>query len=175
VKATRSPEYNRRIAAHEIGHCYVSRALGSLVDFATIIPDGMFRGRCVRRGAPAPSLGFVDERAAVEAEPVAEQTGPTTADIVSVRTKIGAPGLGAPRVAMAGEMTRAIVMATELCASHVSERIFCPDLEPLPAEHDYIEARALASVVCAAQEALIRFAEAGPRHCCALILARSRP
>jgi hypothetical protein len=119
VKAARSPEYNRRIATHEIGHCYVSRAVGSFVDFVTIVPDGMFAGRCVRRGAPSPSLGFVDENAAVEAEPITEQTGPTTDDIVSVCAKIGPPRLGKPRITLAQEMTRAIVMVTELVAGRV--------------------------------------------------------
>jgi hypothetical protein len=162
IKGARSPEYNRRIATHEIGHCYISRAVGSFVDFVTIVPNGVFAGRCVRRGAPSPSLAFVDERAA-EVEPIREQAAPTTDDIISICAKIGAPKLGQPRVAMADEITRAIVMVTELVAGRVCERNFYPDHDPLPAEHDYIEARALASVVCAAPsavDAFIRFAEA---------------
>jgi hypothetical protein len=44
VKAGRSAEYNRRVASHEVGHCLTSRALGSSVDFVTIIPDRQFSG-----------------------------------------------------------------------------------------------------------------------------------
>lgn len=145
VKASRSPEYNRKIATHEIGHCLVARALGSIVDLVTIIPDGMFAGRCVRRGVPSPSLAFVDESTAVDAADAESITQPTTENIVSVCAKIGAPEVGSPRVAMAEEMARAIVRVTELVAARCCERIFYPDHEPLPAEHDYIEAHALAS------------------------------
>src|SRR6202795_1100822 len=49
----RSPELNRRIAGHEIGHAFVGRCLGSHVHFVTIIPSGGFAGRCVRSGAPS--------------------------------------------------------------------------------------------------------------------------
>jgi hypothetical protein len=75
-------------------------SVGSLVDFETIIPDGMVAARRVRRGAPSSSLGFVDERAAVETEPVTERAGLTTEDIVSICANIGPPKLGKPRVAM---------------------------------------------------------------------------
>ena len=51
----------------------------------------------------------------------------------------------------------------ELLAGSVCERVMFPDVPPLPAEHDRIEARALASVVCAspaAVDALLAYCEA---------------
>ncbi len=156
VKATRLAEYNRRCAYHEIGHAYVARACGSLVEFVTIVPHGVFAGRCVRRGAPSSSLNLADER---KLPPIA----PTTEQIVSICAAIGAPEIGAPRVECAEEITRAMIMVTELVAGRVCEKVLFPDHEPLPAEHDLIEARALASVVCAspgAVEALLTYAMA---------------
>ena len=50
VKAARSPEYNRRIAAHESGHCYVGKAVGTLVDYVTIVPNGVPSSRCSGAG-----------------------------------------------------------------------------------------------------------------------------
>jgi hypothetical protein len=43
-----------------------------------------------------------------------------------------------------------------LLAGSVCESIMFPDLQPLPAEHDRIEARALASIVCASPAAIER-------------------
>jgi len=53
-------------------------------------------------------------------------------------------------------------MCLELVAGNACERIMFPDLPVLGAEHDAMEARALASVVCAAPavDALLRYAEA---------------
>jgi hypothetical protein len=55
-----------------------------------------------------------------------------------------------------------MVNIVELVSGRVCERVFFPDHEPLPAEHDLAEARALASVICAsgAVGALLAFAEA---------------
>jgi hypothetical protein len=153
VKTTRSPEYNRRIAAHEIGgHAFVARALGTSVDFVTIIPDGEFAGRCVRRGAPSASLNLLDEW---KQKPVA-----TTEEIVNVCAQIGPLEIGAPRVETAEEIARAMVLITELVAGRVCERVLFPDHSPLPAEHDVIEAMAIASVVSASPAALVTYCEA---------------
>lgn len=162
VKASRSPELNRRIAAHEIGHAYAARALGSFVEFVTITPFGRYAGRCVRRGAPSPSsLAFLDENATKRVDPVADAS--STAKIVSMCAGIGAPAIGVARVEFAEETVRAWVMIVELVAASVCERVMFPDLPVLGAEHDIIEARALASVICSTAhsiDALLAFAEA---------------
>ena len=154
VKATRSAQYSRRIAAHEIGgHAYVGRALGTNVDFVTIVPSGGYAGRCVRHGPPSSSLNLV-----------APMTpAPTTAQLVDICASIGAPQIGSRRVEIAEEMARAMIMITELVSGSVCERIMYPDLPALGAEHDMIEARALASVVCSspgAIGAMLAYAEA---------------
>jgi hypothetical protein len=153
VKAARSPEYNRRIAAHEAGgHAFVARALGSSVSFVTIIPDGRTEGRCVRQGAPTASLNLLDEQ---EQKPAA-----TTEEIVNICTQIGPLEIGAPRVEIAEESARAIVMITELVAGGTCESVLYPDHEPLPAEHDAIEALAIASVVSSSPAALLTYCRA---------------
>jgi hypothetical protein len=157
VKAARSPEYNRRIAAHESGHCYVGKAVGTLVDYVTIVPNGVFAGRCVRRGASSSSsLNFVDD--SQPAPPPA-----TTEELVSICKEIGPPKIGTRRIKFAKEIAHAQIMCLELVAGTVCERVMFPDCPVLSAEHDDIEARALASVVCAAPEAIdafVRYAEA---------------
>jgi hypothetical protein len=161
VKATRSPEYNRRIASHEIAHAYVGRALGTSVDFVTIVPSGGYAGRCVRRGAPSSQLNLVDERKL--APTPAPTTEPTTQQVINICTAIGAPEIGMARVECAEEIMRAQIVVTELVAGRVAEKVFFPDHEPLPAEHDLLEARAFASVCAspgAAVDALLRYAEA---------------
>jgi hypothetical protein len=162
VKATRSAEYNRRVATHEIGHAYAARACGSVVEFVTIIPDDKFAGQCVRRGAPSSSLNLLDE-SKLAAAPTVPTTAPTTADIIAICANIGAPEVGTPRVDLAEEITRMQTHVIELVAGSVCERVMFPDLPPLPAEHDRLEARALASVICAspsAVDALLAYAEA---------------
>jgi hypothetical protein len=160
VKAARTPEYNRRCGAHEIGHAIVGRALGSLIEFVTILPDGEYAGKCVRRGAPSASLNLLDQEKVKERQTPA---APTTADLVAACEHIGAPEVGTARVDLAEEITRAQTFIIELLAGSVGEHIMFPDLAPLPAEHDWAEARALASVVCAspaAIDALLAYAEA---------------
>jgi hypothetical protein len=160
VKSSRSLEYSRRCAAHEIGHAVVGRAMGSVIELVTIVPDGVFAGRCVRRGAPSTSLNLLNEQKS-EAAPARRKL--STADLVAVCAHIGAPEMGTPRVDLAEEITRAQVNIIELLAGTVCERIIFPDLPPLPAEHDRMEARALASVVCVSPlsiDALLAYAEA---------------
>jgi hypothetical protein len=159
VKAARSPEYNRRCAAHECGHAIVGRALGSFIELVTIVPDGEYAGKCVRRGAPSTSLNLLDVQKLKEQMP----TALTTAGIVEICAKIGAPELGAPRVDIAEEITRSQTAIIECLAGTVGERVMFPDLLPLPAEHDRIEARALADVICTSPlpvDSLLAYAEA---------------
>jgi hypothetical protein len=156
VKAARGSELNRRIVTHEIGHCYAAKALGSFVELVTAVPNGEFAGRCVRRGAAtSSSLNLVDDR-----KPPA--TAPTTEQMVTICATIGAPGIGTPRVEWAEETQRAMINIVELVAARVCERIFYPEHEPLPADHDLAEARALASVIASPQAvpALLAYAEA---------------
>jgi hypothetical protein len=159
VRAARCPEYNRRCAEHESGHAIVGRALGSFIELVTIVPDGEYAGRCVRRGAPSRSLHLLDE------QKLKEQTAAalTTTDIIDICAKIGAPEVGTARVDLAEEITRSQTAIIESLAGTVSERVMHPDLPPLPAEHDRAEARALASVICAsplAVDSLLAYAEA---------------
>jgi hypothetical protein len=159
VKAAREPEHNRRIAAHEASHALVGRALGSFIELVTIVPNGEFAGRCVRRGAPSTSLNLLDQEKCKE--PM--RAAPTTADIVIVCAHIGSPEIGSRRVDLCEEIVRAQVFMIELLAGSLGERVIFPDLPPLLAEHDRCEAKALASVVCAspaAIDALLAYAEA---------------
>jgi hypothetical protein len=159
VRAARSPEYNRRCAAHEAGHAIVGRALGSVIELVTIVPDGEYAGKCVRRGAPSRSLNLLDLQKVREQTP----TALTTMDILDICAKIGAPEVGTPRVDLAEEITRSQTNIIECLAGTVGERMMLPDLPPLPAEHDRIEARALASVICAsplAVDSLLTYGEA---------------
>jgi hypothetical protein len=169
VRASRSPEYNRRAAAHEGGgHAAVGRALGSFIEYVTILPGDGYAGRCVRRGAPSASLNLLNEKteAAITVEVPITVKEPTPADLVAVCANIGAPEVGTARVDLCEEIVRAQTHIIELLAGSVCERVMFPDLPPLPAEHDRIEARALASVICAspaAIDALLAYAEAEAR------------
>jgi hypothetical protein len=159
VKAARGLQLSTRCAAHESGHALLGRALGSVIELVTIVPDDVFAGRCVRRGPPSTSLNLLNELKVREPTPAA----PTTADLVATCAHIGAPEIGTPRVDLAEEITRAQTHIIELLAGSVAENAMFPDLPPLPAEHDRIEARALASVVCAspaAIDALLAYCEA---------------
>jgi ATP-dependent Zn protease len=152
VKAARSPEYNRRVVAHETGHAYLARACGSVVEFVTVVPNGEFAGRCVRRGASSASLNLREKHQ--------QNPAPTTESIVHICAAIGAPEVGMPRVKYAEEITRTMVAVTELVGARVCERVLFPNHEPLPAEHDMIEARALASTISASPDALLSYSQA---------------
>ena len=146
----RSPEMNRRIAAHEIGHAYLARAVGSNVAFVTIIPNGKFEGRCVRSGANTGSIDFQEAHFTME-------------DVVDVCQRIESlsPGIGAGRVENAETHIRAQTFCIELVGGRAAEMLLYPDDPPLPAEHDQIEARAFARIAGSgprAVDALLAFA-----------------
>src|ERR1700733_8233650 len=149
----RTPEMNRRIAAHEVGgHGFLARVLGNSVLYCTILPGGGFEGRCVRAGQPSQHNLDVNR----EGE---------TAEIVDVCSRLEGltPVLGTGRVESAEFYIRAQSLIVELVGGRVAERILFPDHPPLRAEHDQVEARAFASVACAsprAASALIAYAEA---------------
>jgi hypothetical protein len=147
----RSPEMNERIAGHEAGHCLVSRALGSIVHLVEIIPSGDFAGRCVRSGPPS-SLNL-------------ETPAPTTDQIVDICARLEklTPEIGSDRVESSEYYLRAQINIIEMVAGECAELILHPELPPLGAVHDFVEAAAFARVAVAAQpavKALIEYAEA---------------
>jgi hypothetical protein len=149
----RTPEYNRRVAGHEIGHAFLARALGSSVSFVTIARGEGYEGRCVRTGYKPSSLNL-------DVNPEAE-----TSEIVDVCARLEkmAPEIGTARVESSEVYLRAQTLCIELVGGRVCEEILFPDHQPLHAEHDQIEARAFAAVACAAPRAvgaLLAYAEA---------------
>jgi hypothetical protein len=139
---------NARISAHEIGHCIIARLLGSHVQLVEIIPHGIFSGRCIRTGF-ASSLALFDEKKAE-----------TPRDLIEICTKVGPPPPGASRVELAEPIMRVQVLVTELVAGSIAERVMHPDLLPLNAEHDKLEARALAATCASNVDALLIFCSA---------------
>lgn len=153
--AGRTTESNHRIAGHEIGHAFLARALGSIVHFVTIIPHGDFAGRCVRSGPPS-SLGLLDE------SPVSTDEVVDVLDVCARLERL-TPEIGSSRIIDADGLVRAQVACVELVAGRVAEQVLFPDLPPLNASHDCVEAAAFARVAVVAQAAaadLIRYAEA---------------
>jgi hypothetical protein len=160
----RSEQMNRRIASHEIGHCFSARALGNNVFAVTIIPDrrpGGYEGMCMRSGPPSQNY-HLEDSATDETDEVV--------DICSRLERL-MPEIGTARVEAAEFFVRAQLNVIELVAGRVCEQILYPDLPDLGAAHDRTEAKAFAAVAVAqpgAIEALIEYAEAAAR---ALLLA----
>jgi hypothetical protein len=144
----RSDELVRRIACHEASHCVVARALGSIVERVTIKPEGGFEGQCLRRG---PETAASLQLRASSSEVLS---------IMDVAARLSPPEIGEARVAISEGVVRAETLVIELLAGTVGETVALPDVEPLSAEHDLIEARALASVVSFAVEPLLEFCKA---------------
>jgi hypothetical protein len=145
----RSPEYNRRIAGHECGHAWVMRALSDApISYVSITRRDGFEGR-------ACGATYEESRRNLE-----DQTGSTVE--ICARIEKLAPGLGSSRIESAELLVRAQTMVIELVAGSVAERILFPDETPLRAEHDKIEARAVAAIACASPrsvDALLVWAE----------------
>ncbi len=138
---------NRRIAAHEMGHAFVARALGSYIHSVTIVPDtnpNGYEGRCMRSG-PLSELVLSDDN------PEAE-----TDEILSVCERLErlTPELGSSRAASAEYYLRAQGNITELVAGEAAELLLHPELPALGAVHDFIEASAFARIAVAAQPAV---------------------
>jgi hypothetical protein len=156
----RSEQRNRRIAGHEIGHAFITRVLGSHVHLVAIVPGDGYEGRCVRSARPT-QLTFEDQ----------------TTEVLTICERpegLTTPELGSNRVTDAESIVCAKSMVIELVAGEVAEQLLHPADPSLGAEHDGIEARAIARVVCAAVDAsravaaLVRYAEVETR---ALLLA----
>jgi hypothetical protein len=161
----RTPLMNRRIASHEVGHCFSARALGNNVFAVTIIPDrrpGGYEGMCMRSGPPSQNYHLDDDSTTDETDEVV--------DICSRLERL-MPEIGTARVEAAEFFVRAQSNVIELVAGRVCEQILYPDLPDLGAAHDRTEAKAFAAVAVAqpgAIDALIEYAEAEAR---ALLLA----
>jgi hypothetical protein len=143
----RSELRNRRIAGHEIGHAFVTRALGDFVHAVTIIPDrgpNGFEGRCIRSG-PITELTL------------AENGPDKTEQIVDICARLEklTPELGCARVESSEYYVRSQNNVIELVAGEAAELILHPDLPSLGAVHDFTEANAFARVAVAAQPAVV--------------------
>jgi hypothetical protein len=146
----RSAEYNRRIAGHEIGHAWVMRVLSDApISFVTIARRDGFGGQ-------ACGANYEESYRNLE-----DQTG-TILDGCA-RIERLTPGLGSNRIESAELYIQAQTMVIELVAGSIAERILFPDFPPLRAEHDKIEARAVAAIACASPrsvDAMLAWAEA---------------
>jgi hypothetical protein len=156
----RSAERNRRISAHEAGHCFLARALGSTVHSVTIIPGQGYEGRCTRSGPP--SQLNLDENPEAKTDEIVD---------VCEQLERMAPEVGSGRVADSEAVVRAQSLIIELLGGEVAERILHPDCPSLGAKHDFVEANAFARIAVAASPAvaaLLAYCEAEAK---ALILA----
>jgi hypothetical protein len=138
----------RRIATHESGHFLVARALGSIVESVTIRPGSGFEGQCLRRGAETPASLHL------------RASSTEFIDVLDVASRLSVPSFGEARVAISEGVVRAETLIIELVVGTVGEVVALPDVEPLSAEHDLIEARALAGVVSFAVEPFLAFCQA---------------
>jgi hypothetical protein len=147
----RMAEANRRIAGHEIGHAFTARALGSHVHLVTIIPDRGYEGRCVRSGPPS-ELTLSSPEAEID-------------EVLSLCERLErlTPEIGSARVVSAEYYVRAQNNIIELVAGKCAELLLHPELPPLGAVHDFVEAAAFARIAVAAQPAvaaMVAYAEA---------------
>jgi hypothetical protein len=146
----RSPETNLRIAGHEIGHVWIMRCLSDLpISHVSITRGDGFEGR-------ACGANYEESQCNLE-----DQTG-TIVDGCARIEKL-APGLGSSRVESAELYVKAQTMVIELVAGGIAEKVLFPDQPPLRAEHDKIEARAVAAIACASPrsvDAMLAYAEA---------------
>jgi hypothetical protein len=145
----RTAESNRRVAGHEIGHVLAMRAQSDVaISYVSIARRDGFEGR-------ACGANYEESRRNLE-----DQTG-SIVDICERIEKM-TPGLGSSRIESAEFIVQAQTMVIELVAGSVAERILFPDKTPLRAEHDKIEARAVAAIACASPrsvDALLAWAE----------------
>jgi ATP-dependent Zn protease len=142
----RSPEMNRRIASHEMGHAFVGRCLGTQLHSVSIIPGDGFEGRC---RSTAYQCKFY------------EKPEDVTIEIVDLCERVERlmPELGANRIESAEFFQRATTLCIELVAGTQAERIFFPNEEPLSTTHDQIEAEAFAAIAVASPGAVPAFLE----------------
>jgi hypothetical protein len=151
----RSELRNRRIAAHEVGHAFVGRCLGSFIHNVTIIPDrgtNGYEGRRTRSAQPS-SLDLTDVPA-LETEQILS---------ICERLERFTPEIGSTRVESSEYLVRSQINITELVAGQCAELILHPELPSLGATHDFVEAAAFGRITVAAQSAvaaLLKYCEA---------------
>jgi len=162
--AGRSELRNRRICSHEIGHALLSRAIGDTVHEVSVIPDRGFEGRCVRSG-PVSSLTLDDQCLEHRDELNAgAQFGVTEADapvmypdeMISICERLErlTPEIGSPRIESAEFYIRGLNNIIALVAGEAAELLLHPDLPPLGAQHDFVEAVAFAKITVIASPAV---------------------
>jgi hypothetical protein len=145
----RTAERNRRIAGHEIGHALLMRVLSDRpIAFVEITRRDGFEGR-------ACGADYEESHRNLE-----DQTGIVLDGCARIEKMT--PGLGSNRIESAELYVKAQTMVIELVAGSIAESILFPDLPPLRAEHDKIEARAVAAIACASSrsvDAMLAYAE----------------
>jgi hypothetical protein len=82
-----------------------------------------------------------------------DQTGTILAGCARIEKL--APGLGSSRSESAELYVKAQTMTIELVAGSIVETILFPDLPPLCAEHEKIQARAVATIACASPRSAV--------------------
>jgi hypothetical protein len=147
---SRSPETNLRIAGHEIGHVWAMRALSaSPISYVSITRGDGFEGR-------ACGANYKESQCNLE-----DQTGIILDGCARIEKL--APGLGSSRIESAELYIKAQTMVIELVAGGIAEKILFAEIPQLSAEHDKIEARAVAAIACASPrsvDAMLAYAEA---------------
>jgi hypothetical protein len=142
--AGRSELRNRRIIAHEVGHALASRATGDTVREVSVIPDlgpGGYEGRCIRSG-PVSSL-TLDDQCLEQADSVMY---PDEMISICERLERLTPEIGSPRIESAEFYIRGLNNVICLVAGEAAELLLHPDLPPLGAQHDFVEADAFAKI-----------------------------
>jgi hypothetical protein len=146
----RSELRNRRICAHEIGHALVSRAIADIVHEVSVIPDRGFEGRCVRSG-PVSSLTLDDQCLEQASDSVMY---PDEMISICERLERLTPEIGSPRIESAEFYIRGLNNVIALVAGEAAELLLHPDLPPLGAQHDFVEADAFAKITVIAGPAV---------------------
>jgi hypothetical protein len=141
---------NRRICSHEIGHALLSRAIGDTVHEVSVIPDRGFEGRCVRSG-PASALTLDDQCLEQASDSVMY---PDEMISICERLERLTPEIGSPRIESAEFYIRGLNNVIALVAGEAAELLLHPDLPPLGAQHDFVEADAFAKITVIASPAV---------------------
>jgi hypothetical protein len=136
----RSEEHDHRIAVHEAGHAVAARLLGHPLGGATVDPGPGYEGRVWgERYAEAFTNGRGD------ASHVREALAPLM------------PKPGEDRGAVSDVFGSVHGQCIELMAGRAAERMLLSNSEPVPPVDDLRQARELALLICASEEAIETF------------------
>ena len=146
----RTPETDRRIAAHEAAHCLVGLAVGAgEIGGATIVPGPDFAGRVWgKNGGPLHLSSAVD---------IGKEVLPLW------------PGLGEDRADVAEFFVHAHHKVVELVAGGQGELCLYPDAEPLHAVDDDRQALVYAGLVCCSPSSVTAFLDFARQEARALL------